>query len=446
MDNGDITDDVVIRARGLATRHVDDLFLASQYGFRDMFRFRKGSGASKALRARESYSLKSINLDIRKNEFVGVLGGAGSGKTVLANVLGGVISHDEGTLEIKGQTILISRIGRGFRPMLSVAENAFFKAALWGVKRAETDAYIRDALAFANITDLAETPLFNLSPRQERNFSLALAFLLDNDVMIFDNVTVSGDQEVNDRCWARLDALKGKRTIVFLAAKPTIPQRWADRMLLLKDGEIQNEQLPAEALKTYKSLYDATAPEDVEDDSEEKEAGIVTKEDEQELDARARALKKKNPVAEVYKIWIDGEIHDQNAPVWFLVRQGDTIKIKMIVLFLERVSFGKVRLGLHRPFMREPIAESLHGIKDFTNVASDMIDVDRGDSLTMEFTFKVPELPRNPFGITMRLEAQTKAGGATRNSLKVMHFFPVDASVKGNINLLKVTEITGKLQ
>ncbi|MGH9361283.1 MAG: ATP-binding cassette domain-containing protein, partial [Thermoanaerobaculia bacterium] len=137
--------------------------LAGYYALQEMavprfLRRRRG------LRPGEFEALSGVSFAVRRGETAAVLGPPKSGKTILAEVLGGLRRPDRGTVRIRGRAALINHPTKGFKPMFTLGENLAFKAVLWGVARTRLRQACARALDFAGLTGEERTRAGDLEP------------------------------------------------------------------------------------------------------------------------------------------------------------------------------------------------------------------------------------------------------------------------------------------
>jgi len=78
-------------------------------------------------------ALKNINIDIKKGEFIGIIGKNGSGKSTLLRIIMAAIRADKGgTVETKGKIIRLA-LGMGFDPNLTARDNIFLNGSILGL-------------------------------------------------------------------------------------------------------------------------------------------------------------------------------------------------------------------------------------------------------------------------------------------------------------------------
>ena len=78
--------------------------------------------------------LRGIDFEVRKGEFLGIIGRNGSGKSTLLKVLSGIYVPDKGDVEVYGTLVPFIELGVGFNPELTGRENVYLNGALLGFR------------------------------------------------------------------------------------------------------------------------------------------------------------------------------------------------------------------------------------------------------------------------------------------------------------------------
>ncbi|HSN24123.1 MAG TPA: ABC transporter ATP-binding protein, partial [Methylomicrobium sp.] len=200
-----------------------------------------GEGSSK------TSILKDINLDIRKGEFIAIVGFSGSGKTTLVSLIAGLISADSGKVLKNGQTITEPGPDRGvvfqnysLMPWLTVYENvalavdAIFKDWAPEQRRVHTEKYVN----MVNLGCAMDKKPAELSGgmRQRVNVARALAanpdiLLLDEPLSALDALTRGNLQDEILQIWEQ-----DKKTVILITNDVDEAIYMADRVIPLKPG------------------------------------------------------------------------------------------------------------------------------------------------------------------------------------------------------------------
>ncbi|MEK7543654.1 MAG: ABC transporter ATP-binding protein [Patescibacteria group bacterium] len=141
----------------------------------------------------EFWALNNVNLTIRKGERVGIIGSNGSGKTTLLKIIAGITTPTSGTVKTHGQVVSLIDLEAGFHPELTGEQNVYLNGLLLGMKRREIDEKLKRIIAFADIDNFIDAPLFTYSQGMKLRLGFAISVYTNPDVLILDEGLQAGD-------------------------------------------------------------------------------------------------------------------------------------------------------------------------------------------------------------------------------------------------------------
>ncbi|EJF91071.1 ABC transporter ATP-binding protein [Bartonella tamiae] len=214
--------------------------------------------------------LNDINLDIPAGQMTALVGPSGSGKSTMINLIMRLYDPTKGTITIDGQDIKEASF-KSLRQLMSyVGQDTFlfqgtvrYNIAL-GREEASEEEIIEAAKA-ANAHDFIlklpngyDTDVGdnggNLSGGQKQRIAIARAMLRDSEILILDEATSALDSESESLIRMALNRLtKGRTTIMIAHRLSTIS--CADKIVVMKDGEIVEQGTQKELLKNEEGLY-----------------------------------------------------------------------------------------------------------------------------------------------------------------------------------------------
>jgi len=198
-------------------------------------------------------ALKGVDVEIRRGEFVALVGSNGAGKTTLLHALHGLLPT-EGDRRVAGATQAMV-FQRPFMLRLSALNNV--RIALWlaGVPRGERAARARDALRLAGLADRAERPARTLSGGQQQRLALARAWAVRPDVLFLDEPTSNLDPAAKTEIEAMLAAFAADgMTLVMSTHNLGQAKRLATRVILVDAGEIRADLPSARFFEEHADL------------------------------------------------------------------------------------------------------------------------------------------------------------------------------------------------
>jgi ATP-binding cassette, subfamily B, bacterial PglK len=199
--------------------------------------------------------LDGVSLTVRRGESVAIAGATGAGKTTLVDVLIGLLTPSEGQVTVDGRPIADDlpawQANIGYVPQhpfllddtirrnvaLGIPDDAIDEAA---VRRAMTLARLNrvvDALPDGLDTTIGEQGV-RLSGGERQRIAIARALYGDPALVVFDEATSALDPGTEHEIAEAIDALRGHRSIVVVAHRPSTIER-CDRVMLLRDGRVE---------------------------------------------------------------------------------------------------------------------------------------------------------------------------------------------------------------
>ena len=202
------------------------------------------------------FVLKNLDLTIKKGSSIGFIGVTGSGKSTLLDIIMGLLSPTEGTLEIDGEPIIASN-NRAWQAYIAHVPQAIFLAdstiaenIAFGVPKNKIDSErVYQAARQAQIADIIETwPKkyktyvgergIRLSGGQRQRIGIARALYKQADVIIFDEATSALDNETEQAVMQSIEILGQDLTILIIAHRLTTLKN-CDQIVELGDGGIK---------------------------------------------------------------------------------------------------------------------------------------------------------------------------------------------------------------
>ncbi|MFH5229511.1 energy-coupling factor ABC transporter ATP-binding protein [Antrihabitans spumae] len=194
-------------------------------------------------------ALHEVNLDVSAGERIAVLGPNGAGKSTLMLQLNGVLTATAGSVRI-GDTILDGKTVRQIRQrvglvfqdpddqlfMPTVAQDVAFGPANFGVKGAELDERVREALAAVELTHLADRSPARLSVGERRRAALATTLACRPDVLVLDEPAANLDPVARRELAGVLLGLQ--TTILMVTHDLPYAEKICERAVILDSGRI----------------------------------------------------------------------------------------------------------------------------------------------------------------------------------------------------------------
>jgi ABC-2 type transport system ATP-binding protein len=186
----------------------------------------------------ERVALRDVSFSVAAGELLAIIGPNGAGKTTLLSILAGILRPDGGTLSRSPREIGWVPQQPAVYSKLSVRENLRLFARLEKVD--DPDAVVERMLEQTGLASRAGDELGTLSGGNRQRVNIAVGLLADPPVLLLDEPSSSLDPRQRERLWEFVDGLaRGNGTsVIFTTHNVAEAERWADRVLVLADGEV----------------------------------------------------------------------------------------------------------------------------------------------------------------------------------------------------------------
>lgn len=198
--------------------------------------------------------LKNIDLEVRKGEFLGIVGRSGSGKSTLLKFLNGILRSDCGDVEILGRKFdtksknlkeLRKKVGIVFQFSDdqffedTIREDIYFAPKVFGMNEKEIEKNFQEVKEIFNLTDeMLSKNFMHLSGGEKRRAAIAGILIYSPEILVLDEPTIGLDSMSKKNLLESLDRLNrsGKTIIVVSHDLDTIWEH-IGRVILLKEGQ-----------------------------------------------------------------------------------------------------------------------------------------------------------------------------------------------------------------
>ncbi|MDD3753734.1 MAG: ABC transporter ATP-binding protein [Methanobacterium sp.] len=199
-------------------------------------------------------ALNGIDLQIRKGEFVSIIGPSGSGKSTLLNMIGALDTADEGLIRVAGNDISQKNDLSDFRskeigfifqlhnliPNLSVLENVMIPMYGNGYNSKQMSVRAMNLLKYVNLQDKATRKPTELSGGERQRVAIARALANKPSIVLADEPTGSLDSKNGKMILKRLKELHEKENVTLIMVTHDMNvASMAERTIKVLDGKIQ---------------------------------------------------------------------------------------------------------------------------------------------------------------------------------------------------------------
>lgn len=212
--------------------------------------------------------LKDINLDIKSGEFIVFVGPSGCGKSTLLRCISGLETISSGTMSIDGRVVNnmapskrgIAMVFQSYAlyPHMTVFKNMAYSLKLLGMPREEIDKKVRAAAEKLELTSYLDRLPKALSGGQRQRVAIGRAIVRDPKVFLFDEPLSNLDAKL--RVQMRIEISQLNRdlpdtTMIYVTHDQVEAMTLADRIVVLRDGIVEQVGSPLELYEKPQSLF-----------------------------------------------------------------------------------------------------------------------------------------------------------------------------------------------
>ena len=215
-------------------------------------------------------AVKKIDLDINDKEFLVLVGPSGCGKSSTLRMIAGLEEIDEGKINIGEKTVNeleprernVSMVFQNYAlyPHMTVEENLGFSLKIAGMKKADIDSRVDEAASILDIEEFLQRKPAQLSGGQRQRVAMGRAIVRRPDVFLFDEPLSNLDAKLRNQMRTEIKRLhqKVETTIVYVTHDQVEAMTLADRIVIMKDGIIEQIGTPLDLFETPATKFVAT--------------------------------------------------------------------------------------------------------------------------------------------------------------------------------------------
>ena len=212
-------------------------------------------------------AVHDFNLDIKDKEFVVFVGPSGCGKSTTLRMIAGLEEISGGTVEIDGVVVNdlqpkdrdIAMVFQNYAlyPHLTVFENMAFSLRLKKVPNDEVFRRVTEAAKVLGITEYLTRKPRALSGGQRQRVAIGRAMVRDSKVFLMDEPLSNLDAKLRNQMRAEIILLREKinTTFIYVTHDQTEAMTLGDRIVIMKDGFIQQVGTPTEVFEHPVNLF-----------------------------------------------------------------------------------------------------------------------------------------------------------------------------------------------
>ena len=212
--------------------------------------------------------IKNVSLTIEKGSFVAILGHNGSGKSTLAKLMNGILVANSGKVEVCGMDTcddnliweIRRRVGMVFQNpdnqivATTVEEDVAFGPENLGIEPSEIRRRVDAALEAVHMSEFKEHSPSQLSGGQKQRVAIAGILAMEPECILFDESTAMLDPRGRIEVMEQIKRLKDEGMTVVLITHYMNEAVFADRVIVVNDGEIAMDDVPHKVFSQVEKL------------------------------------------------------------------------------------------------------------------------------------------------------------------------------------------------
>ena len=199
------------------------------------------------------WALRHISLRVTHGESLAVVGPNGAGKSTLLQVLAGIISPSEGSVDVRGHVSGLLTLGAGFDTELTGRENILLAGAFLGLDDRVTRELLPRIVEYADLGQFIDAPLKTYSSGMRARLGFAIATSVDPDILLLDEVLATGDATFREKSKARvLELVSDAKAVVLVTHDMNWVKEYCNRAILIESGQLVLEGEPEEVVETHR--------------------------------------------------------------------------------------------------------------------------------------------------------------------------------------------------
>ena len=205
----------------------------------------------------EKKVLEDVSFNVKKGEIVGIIGKNGCGKSTLLRAIAGIISLDNGEIDLKNNNVSLLALRVGFNEDITGYDNIFLSGMLLGIDKNVIKERIDEIIEFSELKDDIYKQLKTYSSGMRLKLAFSISVVFETDIILIDEVLSVGDIKFKEKSYNKMKELimDKDRTVLIVSHDLNTLSELCDRVIWLSDKKIKEIGETEKVIEDYRNYF-----------------------------------------------------------------------------------------------------------------------------------------------------------------------------------------------
>lgn len=195
--------------------------------------------------------LRDVNLDVARQEKIGILGRNGAGKSTLIRLISGAELPSSGRIDRKMSVSWPLAFGGAFQGSLTALDNLRFICRVYDVSYEDRIAFVED---FSELGRYLREPIKTYSAGMRSRLAFAISMAVEFDCFLIDEIIAVGDSRFHEKCRIELFDKRKDRAMIFVSHDAAYIREHCTRAAVMHDTRLTSFSSMDEAYECYEAV------------------------------------------------------------------------------------------------------------------------------------------------------------------------------------------------